>query len=276
MGIELDRRRLCLGASGLAATLLLPSWSDSSTAAAAPMTPLTPERGLASYRRMLCGAEGEEVLWWFIGDLHYQVPGKALTPVARTLTIGGYTAGSSSARAFRYRFREAGVIIDLATGERLARNPLTNEAADVPLVDEPPHDIDWAMQDDGSIVRSAHGQSSTLNLRWTETSANLLLLETQPGVNAFGLAPGDPGSDWKSPESTRTVYVKRAKLAGRGFVPADMIFNVALKMNPPWLATGESGDHWLIVRGLGQKSRAKDVVNPDAVALVRRYFPKFI
>ena len=48
MSIELNRRRLCLGASGLAASLLLPSWSDSSTAVAAPMTPLTPERGLAS------------------------------------------------------------------------------------------------------------------------------------------------------------------------------------------------------------------------------------
>jgi hypothetical protein len=274
MDIDLHRRRLLIGATGIASSLILPSWP--AAAESTPASTVSPQRALESYRRMLCGAPGEEVLWWFIGDLHYQVPGRSLLPVARSLTIGGYTAGESSARAFRYRFREAGVIVDLATGERLQRNPLTQEAAEVPLVDEPPHDIDWAMQDDGSIVKSAHGQASTLHLRWTETSANLLLLETQPSKNGFGLAPGDSGSDWKAPESARTVYVKRADLAGRGFVPAQMIFNVALKMNPPWLATPSSGEHWLIVRGLGQKSRKKDVVNRDALELVRRYFPKFI
>ncbi len=274
MDIELDRRRVLLGASGIAAYLMMPSWTAAGVAV--PASPVSPERALDSYRRMLCGAEGEEVLWWFIGDLHFHVPGKSLLPVARSLTIGGYTAGKSSARAFRYRFREAGVIVDLASGERLQHNPLSHEAAEVPLVDEPPHDIDWVMQDDGSITRSVHGQASTLHLHWTETSANLLLLETQPGENAFGLAPGDQGSDWKVPESTRTVYVKRASLARPGFVPAEMIFNVALKMSPSWLATQSPGDHWLIVRGLGQKSRAKDVVNLDALELVRRYFPKFL
>ena len=268
---SLDRRRVLAGASGLAALLVLPSWC-----AAAAAAPMSPERGLESYRRMLCGPEGEEVLWWFIGDLHYQTAGKSVVPIARSLTIGGYTAYKSSPRAFRYQFREAGVIVDLATGERLQRNPLTNEAAEVPLVDEPPHDIEWAMQDDGSIVRTQHGSVSRLNLRWTETSANLLLLETQPGANAFGLAPGDRGVDWKAAESTRTVYAKRASLSQPGFVPAEMIFNVALKMSPPWLATASPGEHWLIVRGLGQKSRAKEVVNQDALDLVRRYFPGFI
>lgn len=267
----IDRRRLLTGASGLAASLFLPAWPARASAA-----PVSPERALESYRRMLCGPEGQEILWWFIGDLHYQTPGKSVVPVARSLTIGGYTAGKSSARAFRYQFREAGVIVDLATGERLLHNPLTREPAEVPLVDEAPHDIDWSMGDDGSITKTSHGHSTRLNLRWTETSANLLLLETQPGMNAFGLAPGDSGSDWKAVESTRTVYAKRASLSRPGFVPAEMIFNVALKMSPPWLATGTPGDHWLIVRGLGQKSRARDVVNRDALELVRRYFPKFL
>jgi hypothetical protein len=237
---------------------------------------MTPERGLASYSRMLCGAPGEEVLWWFIGDLYVQQPGKAVIPIARSMTIGGYTAVSSSARAFRYRFREAGVIVDLATAEPLKHNPLTNEPAEVPLVDEQPHDIDWAMQDDGSILKTQHGKTSTLNLRWTETPANLLLLETQPGTQAFALAPGDAGVDWKALESTRTVYAKRAQLARPGFVPAHMVFHVALKFSPPWLATGTPGDQFLIVRGIGQKSRAKEVVNPDALSLVRRLFPKYL
>lgn len=267
---------MLIGASNAAAALILPAWTTPVGAA-----PVSPERGLESYRRMLCGPEGQEVLWWFIGDIHYQTPGKSVTPVARTLTIGGYTAGKSSARAFTYKFREAGVIIDLETGERLQRNPITNEPAEVPLVDEPPHDIEWAMQDNGSISRTEHGHTSTLNLRWTETSANLLLLETQPGTNAFALAPGDSGVDWKALESTRTVYAKRADLQRNGFVPAEMIFSVALKLSPPWLtpkpAAGEvPADHWLIVRGIGQKSRARDVVNRDALELVRRYFPKYL
>ena len=269
--IRLDRRAMLAGASGLAASLALPAW-----AATGPALPLTPERGLESYRRMLCGPKGEEVLWWFIGDLYNQVPGKSLVPVARSLTIGGYTAGESSSRAFRYKFREAGVIVDLKTGQRLEANPLTGAPAEVPLVDEHPHDIDWSVQDDGSIVRNQLGKTSTLNLRWTETSANLLLLETQPGLNAFGLAPGDAGTDWKEPESVRTVYAKRADLARRGFVSANMIFNVALKLSPPWLADGTPGPHWLIVRGIGQKSRAKEIVNRDALELVRRYFPKYL
>ena len=48
--------------------------------------------------------------------------------------------------------------------------------------------------------------------------------------------------------------------------------------NPPWLAPAKPtpGDRWLIVRGLGQKSRAKDVVNQDALDIVRRYFPKYL
>ena len=272
MDIRFDRRRLLVAASGAAASLAWPVLP----AVAAPSS-MSPERALESYRRMLCGAEGEEVLWWFIGDIHDLSPGRSVLPVARSLTIAGYTAGPASARAFKYRFREAGVIIDLASGERLQRNPLTDEPAEIPLVDEAPHDIDWAMQDDGSIVRSAHGKASTLNLRWTETSANLLLLETQPGLDAFGLAPGDGGTDWKASESTRTVYAKRAGLARAGFVPAEMIFNVALKLSPRWLATPDSkGDHWLIVRGLGQKSRANEVVNADALDLVRRHLPKFL
>lgn len=271
MSRHFNRRRLLISASGVAAALIVPEWLSAATAA-----PLSPERGLESYRRMLCGREGEEILWWFIGDLHYQEPGKSVIPIARSLTIGGYTAGKSSARAFQYRFREAGVTIDLATGERLQRNPLTSEPAEVPLIDAAPRNVDWVMQDDGSIDRTEHGHSSKLTLRWTETSASLLLLETQPGTNAFGLAPGDRGSDWKAIESTRTVYAKRNKLARPGFVPAEMIYNVALKMSPPWLATGAPGDHWLIVRGLGQKSRANEVVNQDALDLVRRYFPKFL
>lgn len=271
MSIDLDRRRLLVGASAAAATL----WMPASRAAAG--TPLSPERSIDSYRRILCGAEGEEVLWWFIGDIHYQEPGKSVVPIARSMTIAGYTAGASSARAFRYRFREAGVIVDLASGEPLRRNPITDEPAEVPLVDEAPHDIDWAMQDDGVIARTQHGRTSTLNLRWTETSASLLLVETQPGPNAFGLAPGDAGADWKAPQSTRTVYAKRAGLSGPGFVPAEMIFNVAIRTTPPWLANPASpGDHWLIVRGLGQKSRANEVVNQDALDLVRRLFPKYL
>ena len=271
MDFRIDRRRLLVGASGASASLILPAWT--SPAAAAPMSP---ERGLESYRRMLCGREGEEVFWWFIGDLHYQVPGKSVIPVARTLTIGGYTAGKSNARAFQYSFREAGIIIDLDTGDRLRRNPVTNAPAEVPLVDEHPHDVDWAVQDDGSILKTQLGKTSTLHMRWTETSANLLLLENTPGPMPFALTPGDSGADWKSLESTRTVYANRANLARPGFVPADMIFSVALKMKPAWLDSGVSGDHWFIVRGLGRKSRAKDVVNPDAVELVRRYFPKFL
>ena len=272
MNIRFDRRRLLIGASAAAATLLVPR-----ARAAVATTPLSPERSLDSYRRILCGADGEEVFWWFIGDLHYQEPGKSVVPIARSLTIAGYTAGKSGARAFTYRFREAGVIVDLATGEPLRRNPLTDEPAEIPLVDEAPHDIDWVMQDDGRIARTQHGRTSTLNLRWTETTSNLLLLETQPDTNAFGLAPGDAGVDWKAPQSTRTVYAKRASLAGSGFVPADMIFNVAIKTTPPWLVTPASpGDHWLIVRGIGRKSRANEVVNQDALDLVRRLFPKYL
>ena len=269
MQFELDRRSLIAGASGAAVSMLLPG----SPALAASVSP---ERGLESYRRMLCGAKGEEVLWWFIGDIYAQSPGKSVIPVARTLTIGGYTAGEASDRNFRYRFREAGVLIDLDTGDRLTRNPLTNAPAEVPLVDEPPHDIDWAVQADGSILRTQHGKTSTLNLKWTETSANLLLLENTPGSNAFSLASGDAGADWKSLESTRTVYAKRADLARPGFVAAQMIYSVSLKLSPPWLATGEPGDHWLIVRGIGQKSRKHEVVNRDGLALVRRYFPKYL
>ena len=271
MNMELDRRRLLMGASGVAASLVMPTWG-----AAAKAGQLSPERSLDSYRRMLCGNKGEEVLWWFIGDLHYQQPGKSVVPVARTLTIGGYTAGESSPRAFRYKFREAGVIIDLDTGERLARNPLTNAPAEVPLVDEHPHDIDWAVQDDGNILKTQLGKTSKLDLRWTETSSSLLLLENTPGPQSFSLAPGDSGVDWKAAESTRTVYAKRANLARPGFVPANMIFNVALKLKPNWLDTGAPGDRWFIVRGIGQKSRAKEIVNNDALQIVRKYFPKYL
>lgn len=266
-----DRRRILAGASGIATSLILPSWGAAATAA-----PLSPERSLESYRRMLCGAKGEEVLWWFIGDLYYHSPGKAVVPVARTLTIGGYTAGEASPRAFRYRFREAGVIIDLKTGLRLERNPLTGVPAEVPLVDEEPHDIDWVVQDDGNILKTQNGKTAKLNLTWTETSSNLLLLENTPGDNAFSLAPGDSGVDWKQLESTRTVYAKRAALVRPGFVPANMIFNVALKLSPPWLANGETGDHFFIVRGIGEKSRRREIVNQDAFDIVRRYFPKYL
>ena len=269
MDIRLDRRGMLLGASGVAASMIVPAWK-------ADAAQLTPERGLESYRRMLCGPEGEEVLWWFIGDLYYQTPGKAVAPVARTLTIGGYTAGKSTARSFRYKFREAGIIIDLDTGDRLRRNPLTSAPAEVPLVDEEPEDIDWVVQDDGNILKTQHGRQSELVMRWTETTSNLLLLENTPGPMAFALAPGDRGTDWKSLESTRTVYAKRASLARPGFVPADMIFSVAIKMKPAWLDTGEPGDHFFIVRGIGKKSCKKDIVNQDAFDLVRRYFPKYL
>lgn len=269
--IRLGRRGVLAGVSGLAASLAMPAWAATPSA-----SPMSPERALESYRRMLCGPKGEEVLWWFIGDLYHQTPGKSVAPVARSLTIGGYTAGEASPRAFRYKFREAGVIVDLKTGQRLEHNPLTGAPAEVPLVDEHPHDIDWAMQDDGSIVRTQLGKSSKLNLRWTETTASLLLLETQPGLSAFGLAPGDPGTDWKELESVRTVYAKRTPLARSGFVPANMIFNVALKLTAPWLADGTPGPHWLIVRGIGEKSRRREIVNPDALALVRRYFPDYL
>jgi hypothetical protein len=271
MEIRLDRRNLLVGAAGVAASIAVPAWCTADAAA-----PVTPERALASYRRMLCGGTGEEVLWWFIGEIYFQEPGKSLIPVARSLTIGGYTAAEASARAFRYKFREAGVIVDLATGEPLRRNPITGAAVEVPLVDEQPEDVAWAMQDDGSILKTTHGHASTLNLRWTETSANLLLLETEPGTNAFALAPGDSGTDWKALESTRTVYAKRASLARPGFVPAEMIYHVAIKATPPWLASASHSDHWLIVRGIGQKSRARDVVNQDALDLVRRFFPKYL
>ncbi|NIJ08536.1 hypothetical protein FHS31_002157 [Sphingomonas vulcanisoli] len=271
MEMTLDRRRLLVGASGAAASLLLPAWSSAEAA------PLTPERGLDSYRRMLCGAEGEEVLWWFIGDIYLQTPGASVVPVARSLTIGGYTAETSGPRTFRYRFREAGVIVDLATGEPLRRNPITQApVAQPPLVDEKPEEIDWTVQDDGNIVKTQHGRTSTLNLRWTETSANLLLIETEPGPNAFALAPGDAGNAWKGLESTRTVYAKRADLARPGFVPADMIYSVAIKATPPWLATQPPADHWLIVRGIGRKSRKNEVVNQDALDLVRRFFPTYL
>jgi hypothetical protein len=270
MDLPLDRRRLLAGASAAAASLLMPG------AHAAAPGPLSPERALESYSRILCGPIGQEVLWWFIGDLYYQEPGKSVVPFARSLTIGGYTALQSSARAFKYRFREAGVIIELATGEPMKRNPFTDRPAEVPLVDEQPHEIDWLMQDDGSILRTQHGKQSKLNFHWTETSANLLLLETQPGKNAFALAPGDAGVEWKGIESTRTLYAKRAHLKRPGYVPADMIFHVALKFAPPWLAFEPAVDRYFIVRGLGQKSRAKEVVNQDALDLVRRLFPKFL
>lgn len=267
----LDRRHLLGGAAGVAASFAIPSWLSAASAGA-----LSPERSLESYRRMLCGTKGEEVLWWFIGDLYYHTQGKSVKPCARSLTIGGYTAQEFGPRSFKYGFREAGVMIDLDTGERLLKNPMTGELADVPFVDEKRQDIEWAMQDDGTILRTQHEKSSKLNLRWTETSSNLLLLETQPGLNAFGAAPGDGGTDWKDIESTRTVYAKRADLKRKGFIPAKMIFNVSIKMNPPWLSDGQPGDHWFIVRGIGEKSRAKDVVNRDALNMVRRYFPKFI
>lgn len=271
MDIGLDRRRVLIGASGAAASLIAPSW-----AAAGPASPVSPERGLESYRRMLCGEEGKEVFWWYIGDIHYHTPGKSVLPVARSLTMGGYTAGKSSARAFNYNFREAGVIVDLKTGEPLRRNPLTGEAVEPQLVDEPMNEVKWAMQDDGSILKTAHGATSKLALRWTETSANMLLLETQPGDDSFALAPADGALDWKGLESTRTVYSKRANLAKRGFVPANMIFSVALKLTPSWLATPTPGDHWLVVRGLGQKGRPGEIINPDTVAMVRQFFPKFL
>lgn len=269
MDNRIDRRGLLLGASGAAASLLLP-------AGPAQAAPVSPERGLASYARMLCGAPGEEVWWWYIGDLYLQTPGKSVVPVARSLTMGGYTALRRSDRGFTFSFREAGVILDLRTGQRLVRNPLTGAPAEAPLVDEHPHDVDWVVQDDGSIVRSLHGRKSTLDLTWTETSANLLLIETTPGANAFALAPGDGGVDWKSLESTRTVYAGRAALARPGFVPAYQFFSVALKLTPPWLADGTPGDRWLIVRGTGQKSRKGEIVNRDAYDLVRRYFPTYL
>lgn len=271
MDIALDRRRVIAGASGLVASLAIPSWWN--TAAAAP---LSPERGLESYRRMLCGEAGQEIFWWFTGDLYYQLPGRSVMPVARTLTIGGYTAGKFTDRSFTYKFREAGVILDLDTGQRLERNPFTNAPVEVPLVDEEPHDISWVVQDDGSLLRTQHHKESKLHLRWTETSESLMLIETTPGPMAFSLAPADNGVDWKNLESTRTVYARRRNLARRGFVPAEMIFHVTLKMKPAWLDTGAPGDHYFIVRGLGEKTPATQVLHKDAVDLVRRYFPKFL
>ncbi len=272
MNMSISRRHLIAGASGIAAASVMPTWA----AAAHAPPPMSPERSLESYRRILCGDIGEEVLWWFIGDLYLHTPGEAVAPIARSLTIGGYRAETATARDFRYRFREAGVIVDLATGEPLRENPFTQQAVEVPLVDEPPEFINWSVQDSGDILKTKHGKQSLLDLRWTETSANLLLIETEPGPNAFGLTPADRGSDWSGIESTRTLYTRRADLAQTGFVPSQMIYNVALKLTLPWMAPATPGDRWFIVRGIGQKSRANEVVNPDALEMIRRFFPNFL
>ncbi len=275
MDMRMSRRRALIGAAGLSSSLLLPAcatarpWED-------VRAPMTPERSLESYRRILCGDIGEEVLWWFIGDLYLHTPGESVVPVARSMTIGGYTAQTVTDREFTYGFREAGVIVDLNTGEPLTQNPFTGATVEPPTVDEPPEVIRWVVRDDGDIVKTQHGKDTVLDLRWTETSSSLLMIETTPGANAFSLAPNDSGADWSALDSTRTVYAKRDDLARPGFVPADMIYNVALKLTLPWMQPATPGDRFLIVRGIGQKSRKTEVVNADALELIRRFFPAFL
>ncbi|MGZ5925381.1 MAG: hypothetical protein ACXWLJ_01790 [Rhizomicrobium sp.] len=273
MEFPVDRRHMLFAASGAAASLVLPQHAIADTKA-----PLSPERSLETYRRTLCGAEGDEVLWWYIGDLYLHTPGKSVTPVARALTIGRYKAGKSTPRTFHHHFHEVGAIVDLDTGEPLRRNPLTGAPIDTPpLVEEADQDVEWAMQDDGTVIKTALGHTTTQTLRWTETSANLLLVENDPTANAFALASGDSGTSWQAPQATRTFYAKKSSLARPGFVPAQSTYELVLKLTPPWLANPSSpGDHFLVVRGVGQKSRVRDIVNQDALDLVRHFFPKFI
>lgn len=264
-------RRSALGSLGaLAASLALRS---TETAASASPDISGASLSIQRYRKILCGEIGEDILWWFTGDFYLAEPNSSVVPIGRPMTVGVYRALGGGPGDFRYSFREAGVILDLDSGEPLRSSPLTHDPIETPLVDEPERTIEWRAQDDGSLAVTNGTHRSTLHPRWTVTSDNVLMLETQPTLNAFGLVPSAAGSSWSSAESTRTVYARRKDLERSRFVPASMIYNVSLKLTPSWLGLHDQKDRWIIVRGLGIKSRSTDIVNPDTLRWVKQHFP---
>jgi hypothetical protein len=158
----------------------------------------------------------------------------------------------------------------------MVRNPLTGDAMETPLAVDLPNMVEWSMQPDGTVAKKAHDRITTSHQRWTITRENVLLLETEPGNDAFGLASGDTGADSSAVHSTHTFNARRKDLERDGFVPAQWVYNIATRNTPAWLGPSDGRDRRLIVRGLGTKSRARDIVNHDTLDWVRRYFPGFL
>ena len=84
------------------------------------------------------------------------------------------------------------------------------------------------------------------------------------------------GRDGDQVQSTHTFYARRKDLEGDGFVPTQWIFNISTRTLPAWLSFSDGRERRLIVRGLGTKSRVRDIVNPDTLDWVRKYYPGFL
>ena len=267
-----QRRKLLAAAAGFAAAALAPG----AGAPSAPPAVAPGSNSLRRFARMFGGRDGEDVLWWFMEEIYLQTVGESVVPLGRPMTLGVVHGLGGNDQEYRYRYREAGVLLDLATAEPLRRNPITGAAMETPVLSDPSNVVEWKLLPDGTIAKRAHDRISTAHQRWTITGENVFLLETHPGPHAFALASGDAGADGAQVQSTHTFYARRKDLEGDGFVPTQWIFNISTRTLPAWLSFSDGRERRLIVRGLGTKSRVRDIVNPDTLDWVRKYYPGFL
>lgn len=266
------RRRDFLGAAAGLAAASLPGIGAATVVPTAASSP----GSLRRHARMFGGRDGEDVLWWFMEDTYLHTVGESVVPLGRPMTVGVVHGLGGTDTEYRYRYKEAGVLLDYATGEPMRRNPITGAAMETPVLHDPPNIVEWTELPDGTVAKKAHGRVSMSHPQWLTTRENVTMLETRPSPHAFALASGDAGADWGEVQSTANFYARRRDVEGRGFVPAQWVFNISTRTLPAWLGLTDGRDRRLIVRGLGTKSRASDIVNPDTRDWVREYFPGFL
>lgn len=272
-GPDTQRRALLAAAAGLAVSAIAP------VAGAAPVPPIAGAnpQSLRRYARMFGGRDGEDVLWWFTEDLYLHTPGESLVPLCRPMTVGVVRGVGGTDTEYSYDYREAGVPLDLETGEPMVRNPLTGAPMKTPLSPATSSLVQWKLRPDGVVEKKTGDRVWTSYQRWTTTSDNVLLLETEPGPDAFGLSSADAAADREAAvHSTHTISAKRKDLDGDGFAPAQWVYNITTRTAPDWLGFTDGRDRRLLVRGLGIKSRKDEILNADTLAWVRKYFPGYL
>ena len=234
-----------------------------------------------TYRKMFTSTTNEDVCWWYCGAVFKQIEGLGEVPMSQAETLMAFKTESLSPDAIKITWREIGYFRDLATGEIVTawHNPFTGntEVRSKSFVDGPA-EYTVTRKADGVQVEltQSHARIKNVSLVTTVANGQISLVQTEDKKRSYA-RPDGSWPDVDSPEASeiRTVlaiYGSAADVAdpAKTNVRAGGYYHSGSSIKDGPGAWGKS-----VVKGVMQKARADEKLNPIAWQRLKQIYPEF-